>query len=136
MGYEILEHTADVKFKASGDSMEEAFSESVKAFSEIIGGMNGQTTYSIEVESESHEALLFDFMDKLIFLQDVNDVVVSYAEDLEIEETDEGYQLTADIWADNIEGSMSVLDVKAPTYSEMYVRFEDGKWRLQVVLDI
>jgi SHS2 domain-containing protein len=136
MGYEILEHTADVKFTASGDSLEEAFSESVKAFSEIIGGMNGQTTYSIEVESESHEALLFDFMDKLIFLQDVNDVVVSYAENLEIEELEKGYRLTADIWADNIEGSMSVLDVKAPTYSEMYVKFEDGKWRLQVVLDI
>ena len=136
MGYEILEHTADVKFKASGDSLEESFSESVKAFSEIVGGMNGQTTYSIEVESESHEALLFDFMDKLIFLQDVNDVVVSYAEDLEIEELEDGYRLTADIWADNIEDSMSVLDVKGPTYSEMYVRFEDGKWRLQVVLDI
>jgi SHS2 domain-containing protein len=136
MGYEILEHTADVKFKASGDSLVESFSESVKAFSEIVGGMNGQTTYSIEVESESHEALLFDFMDKLIFLQDVNDVVVSYAEDLEIEELEDGYRLTADIWADNIEDSMSVLDVKGPTYSEMYVRFEDGKWRLQVVLDI
>jgi len=136
MGYEILEHTADVKFKASGDSMEEAFSESVKAFSEIVGGMNGQTTYSIEVESESHEALLFDFMDKLIFLQDVNDVVLSHAEHLEIEELEKGYRLRADIWADNIEDSMSVLDVKGPTYSEMYVRFEDGKWRLQVVLDI
>ncbi|QKQ98828.1 hypothetical protein GKQ38_04875 [Candidatus Nanohaloarchaea archaeon] len=136
MGYEILEHTADEKFQASGDSLEEAFSEAVKAFSEIVGGMNGQTTYSIEIESESHEALLFDFMDKLIFLQDVNDVVVSHAEDLEIEELEEGYWLTADIWADNIEGSMSVMDVKAPTYSEMYVRFEDGKWRLQVVLDI
>ena len=136
MGYEILEHTADVKFKASGDSMEEAFSESVKAFSEIVGGVNGQTTYSIEVESESHEALLFDFMDKLIFLQDVNDVVLSHAENLEIEELEEGYRLRADIWADNIEDSMSVLDVKGPTYSEMYVRFEDGKWRLQVVLDI
>lgn len=136
MGYEILEHTADVKFKASGDSMEESFSESVKAFSEIVGGMNGQTTYSIEVESESHEALLFDFMDKLIFLQDVNDVVLSHAEHLEIEELEDGYRLRADIWADNIEDSMSVLDVKGPTYSEMYVRFEDGKWRLQVVLDI
>ena len=136
MGYEILEHTADVKFKASGDSLEESFSESVKAFSEIVGGMNGQTTYGIEVESESHEALLFDFMDKLIFLQDVNDVVLSHAEGLEIEELEDGYRLRADIWADNIEDSMSVLDVKGPTYSEMYVRFEDGKWRLQVVLDI
>lgn len=136
MGYKILEHTADVKFKASGDSLKEAFSESVKAFSEIVGGFNGQTYYSIEIESESHEALLFDFMDKLIFLQDVNDVVVSHAEDLEIEELEEGYKLEADIWADNIEGSMNVMDVKAPTYSEMYVKFEEGKWRLQVVLDI
>lgn len=136
MSYEILEHTADEKFKASGESLEEAFSEAVKAFSEIVGGLNGQTYYSIEIESESHEALLFDFMDKLIFLQDVNDVVVSYAEDLKIEETEEGHQLTAKIWADNIENSMSVMDIKAPTYSEMKAGFEDGKWRVQVVLDI
>ncbi|WEL23967.1 archease [Candidatus Nanohalovita haloferacivicina] len=136
MSYEILEHTADEKFQASGDSLEEAFSEAVKAFSEIVGGFNGQTYYSIEVESESQEALLFDFMDKLIFLQDVDNVVISYAEDLEIEDLEDGYRLTAKIWADNIENSMSVMDVKGPTYSEMEVTFEEGKWRLQVVLDI
>ncbi|MFB6193342.1 MAG: archease [Candidatus Nanohaloarchaea archaeon] len=136
MSYEILEHTADEKFKASGETLEEAFSEAVKAFSEIVGGFNGQTTYSIEIESEGYEPLLFDFMDRLIFLQDTENVVVSHAEDLEIEDTEKGHKLSAKIWADNIEETMSVMDVKAPTYSEMKAGFEEGKWKLQVVLDI
>jgi len=80
MSYEILDHPADAKFKARGDSMEESFSESVKAFAEIVGTdpEAGNTRHKIEIESENSEALLFDFLDELIFVQDTNGVVVSH----------------------------------------------------------
>lgn len=139
MSYEILEHTADEKFVARGETLEEAFSESVKAFSEVVGGLGGLTTHSIKIKSENLEALLFDFMDELIFLQDAHNVVVSHAENIEVErlgEVGEGFRLEADIWVDDIESSMAVMDVKAPTYSEMKVGREDDEWVLQIVLDI
>lgn len=136
MSYEILEHPADEKFRTEGETIEEAFSEVVKAFSEIVGGEGGMYHHEIKVESEGYEALLFDFLDELIFLQDTEGVVVSYAEDLDIEDTEKGKRLTAKILVDDISDTMSPMDVKAPTYSEMKVDHKDGKWVLQAVLDI
>lgn len=139
MSYEILTHTADAKFKSVGESMEEAFSEAVKAFAEIVGSDPdaGTTRHKVEVESENSEALLFDFLDELIFLQDTNSIAISHTDDLEIKETEEGYRLTATIWTDRITEDMNLLDVKAPTYNEMEVTYEKSEgWIVQAVLDI
>lgn len=137
MTYELLDHTADAKFRAEGDSLEEAFSESVKAFAEIVGSGNGEYHHEIEVEAENLEALLFDFMDRLIFLQDSEDVAVAAAEELSIEEKQDSYLLEATILVDTIEPGMSLVDVKGPTYSEMEIDYsEEHGWELQAVLDI
>lgn len=141
MSYEILDHTADAKFKAAGDSLEEAFSESVKAFGEIVGTDPdaGDTRHKIKVDSENYEALLFDFLDELIFLQDSENIAVCHAESLEIEEIDNGdeYKLTATIWTDVITSDMNLLDIKAPTYNEMKVDYNEGEgWIVEAVLDI
>lgn len=138
MSYEILEHTADAKFRATGESLEEAFEEAVSAFSDITGGLGGNVRHQVKIESESHEALLFDFLDELIYLQDYEDVVISHAEKVDIEEDIEnGHRLEAVVWADPIVDGMSPLDVKGPTYNEMKVEFEQGeKWMIEAVLDI
>lgn len=136
MPYQILDHTADEKFRAEGDTLDEAFSEAVKAFSEIARGGNGMYRHEIDVESESLEALLFDFLDQLILLQDTEQVVVAEAEELEVENLEEGYRLEAKILVDNITRGMSPMDIKAPTYNEMKASYEDGKWVLEAVLDI
>lgn len=137
--YEILEHSADEKFRATGDSLEEAFSEAVKAFGEIVGSdpEAGEYSHTVEVESENTEALLFDFLDRLIFLQDTESVVVCHAEELSIEEENqELYRLKAEISVDPIEARQSYQDIKAPTYNEMRVDYENGEWIVEAVLDI
>ncbi|MFW5930064.1 MAG: archease, partial [Halobacteriota archaeon] len=75
MTYEILEHTADVKFRASGDTLAETFTSAVDAFAEITGadGLTPTSKLEFEVESEGLEALVFDFLDRMIWLQDVED---------------------------------------------------------------
>ncbi len=137
MSYEILEHSADEKFRAQGDTLDEAFKEVVKAFSEIVDGGGGMYTHSIEVESENLEALLFDFMDRLINLQDIEDVVISHAKNLDYEELDEGHRIEADIMVDTINLNQQPMDIKAPTYNEMKVDYIKGEgWELEAVLDI
>ncbi len=137
MSYEILEHSADEKFRAQGDTLDEAFKEVVKAFSEIVDGGGGMYTHSIEVESENLEALLFDFMDRLINLQDIEDVVISHAKNLDYEELDEGHRIEADIMVDTIDLNQQPMDIKAPTYNEMKVDYIKGEgWELEAVLDI
>jgi SHS2 domain-containing protein len=137
MGYEILDHPADAKFRATGKTLDEAFSESVEAFAEIVGdGEQGQVRHEIDVKSENLEALLFDFMDELIFLQDTEGVTVRSAENLEIEKKEHGHELTADIMTDKIDPGGSYMDIKGPTYNEMKVDHDDHKWVIEAVLDI
>lgn len=139
MTYKILDHPADEKFRATGDSMEKAFSQSVKAFAEIVGTdpEAGNTRHKVEIQSENSEALLFDFLDKLIFIQDTNNVAVTHTDDLEIEELENGYRLKATIWTDIITDGMDLLDIKAPTYNEMMVDYQQEEgWIVQAVLDI
>ena len=100
MGYEILSHTADEKFRAEGETLAEAFENTTKAFSEIVKGDSGSVKHSIEVEAESQEALLFDFLDRLIFLQETEGVAVSHAENVEITDKTDSHFLQADIFVD------------------------------------
>jgi SHS2 domain-containing protein len=137
MSYEILDHTADVKFRAIGPTMEDAFKSATEAFSELVGGDGGMYRHKIEIESENQEALLFDYLDELILLQELETVVVSHAKELEITELKPGYRLEATVLVDNITGDMELLDIKAPTYNEMVFTYEEGKgWVLEAVLDI
>jgi len=135
--YKILEHSADEKFHAEAPSREEAFSEAVEAFAEIVGGdTEGMYTHSIKVESENLEALLYDFLDELIFLQDSESVVVSHTKTISFEQLENSFKIEADIFVDTITADMALLDIKAPTYNEMKVDYRDEKWVLEAVLDV
>lgn len=135
--YEILEHTADAKFRATGDTLENAFRSAVDAFSEIVsGGEPGRYHHEIEVESESLESLLFDFLDRLIFVQETEEVIVAQADELEIEELKPGYRLKARLETETIDPGSAYQDIKAPTYNEMKVEEENSKWVIEAVLDI
>lgn len=139
MSYEILDHTADAKFRATGKPIEEAFSEAVKAFGKIVGTDPdaGDTRHKIEVKAENYEALLFDFLDELIFLQDADNIAVCHADDLKIEDTEDEHKLSATIWTDVITSDMHLLDIKAPTYNEMNIDYQEGQgWIIEAVLDI
>lgn len=138
MTYELLDHTADVKFRASGESLEEGFREAVAAFSEIVRQdreIEDTSTREVMVESENLEALLFDFLDRLIYVQDADGYLVLGAENLDIEETSDGYLLTAVLLVTEIRRGMGLLDIKGPTYNDMKVEENDG-WVLESVLDI
>lgn len=138
MGYEILEHTADVKFRATGDSLEKAFEGVVRAFSELSSeGTKGSIRHKIKVESENSEALLFDFLDELIFLQETEGIAIGEPKELSIEDNEGHYSLEATIYADTIDPGATIMDIKAPTYNEMKVDYIQGEgWIIEAVLDI
>ena len=138
MSYEIKDHPADAKFRAVGETKEEVFREAVKAFADIVGGEAGKQTHTVKIESEGLEPLLFDFLDKLIFLQDTEDVVISHADELALEELENGWRITADIKVNKIMPEVHKLDVKGPTYSKMQVDYDKdkSKWVIQAVIDI
>jgi SHS2 domain-containing protein len=139
MPFELLAHPADVKLRSRGRTIEDAFTGVVDAVAELVGGVDGGAgepiRREIELEARSHEALLFDFLDRLILLQDIDDAVVTRASSVAIEETDAGYRLSAVVQAVLIPAAQPLLDLKAPTYSEMRVE-GNGEWTIEAVIDV
>lgn len=136
MGYEILPHPADVRFRATGPTLAAAFEAVVDAFADLSeGGATETQRHELHVESEDGEALLFDFLARLILVQEVEACAVARAESVDVEErAGGGYALSAVIRGGPIEEAL--FDIKSPTYSRMIVEERDGEWVLEATLDI
>ena len=93
MSFEELDHTADFLFRCRGSSPEELFSESARAMFSIMfennditdpNDLNNQSdpdstcvTKTIELESDSLSNLLIDFLSELLFVAEVDCLVLS-----------------------------------------------------------
>ncbi|MBR6497171.1 MAG: archease [Methanomicrobium sp.] len=93
MSFEELDHTADFLFRCRGSSPEELFSESARAMFSIMFENNDITdpndpnnqsdpdstcvTKTIELESDSLSNLLIDFLSELLFVAEVDCLVLS-----------------------------------------------------------
>lgn len=137
MSYEILDHPADVRFRARGATLEAAFTAAVAATGALVGTPDGDPslTRAVDITVRDREALLFDLLNEVILWQDIEDAVVTDATAVEIEETDAGYRLSAVLHARPIPADAALLDIKAPTYSQMRVEHGDG-WTVEAVLDV
>lgn len=134
MSHEVLGHTADAKLRATGATLSEAFEGATRAFAEIVGADRLEPTYEVNVEVEAPdedvEALLFDYLARLVYVQDVEGVAVV---DADVSATEEPLRAEATLLVAPVEKGL--LDIKAPTYSEMVAEEDDG-WTLEAVLDI
>lgn len=137
MGYELLSHPADVRFRATGPTLAEAFVSAVDAFADLAGGpAEGDERRRVRVESEDREALLFDFLGDLILHQEVEGVAVVGAEAASVERGDDGYVLEATVVGAPIDPESPLFDIKSPTYNGMRVEETDDGWALEATLDV
>lgn len=137
MSYRFLTHTADVKFRADGVDLEEMFISSAEALNEIIRGdikILEQEEKYFEVEGSDKMTLLYNFLEEFLLMLDRDDFLVAVVKSLEIS----GDKLSCVVIGDKAENYKFTNDVKAVTYSEMFVRDkEDGSGvECQVVLDV
>ena len=137
--FEFFEVTADVGFHAHGKTMEEAFQNAALATFEV---MTDTTTIKpliqkeIIIESEDLIALLYDWLDELIFLHD-SEFLVFNTFQVEIQKINEdSYRLTGTARGEvfNPEKHESREDVKAVTYHLMDIKEEKG-FTVRVILD-
>lgn len=139
MTYHFLEHTADVKFSAEAPSLEEVFTSSAMALKEAICGkitILEQETKTLEIQGTNLENLLYKFLEEFLVIFDSEDYLISNVKDIKIDTTT--FKLTATITGDKADHYKFTNDVKAVTYSEMFVKFNEDKniWQTQVVLDV
>lgn len=137
MSYVFLTHTADVKFRAEGVDMEEMFISAAEALNETIRGdisILEQEERSFEVEGSDKESLLYNFLEEFILLLESEEFLVATIKSVEVNDN----KIRCVLLGDNADNYKFTNDVKAVTYSEMFVREkEDGAgFECQVVLDV
>ncbi|ELY86083.1 archease [Natrinema altunense] len=148
MGYELRDHTADVAVAATGDSLEAVFAAVANGLAAASCDEidDAGDRFSLAVTAENSEALLFDYLDELIYLRDVR-VVLPVDHRVDSIETPSAANGGADEW--QLEASargvpLSEIDareIKAVTYSEMRLERagtdgDDGGWEAYVVFDV
>ncbi|MEK6810970.1 MAG: archease [Nanoarchaeota archaeon] len=137
--FEFLEHTGDVKFRAYGSDVSEVFENCALAVSSVFsrnGEINETGKKEFIVSEKNHESLLYQFIEELIYLFDVDAFVVSRAE---VKLTGENDKITANVvvYGDDASNYTDLDAIKAPTYAEMYIKqLKNKKWEAQVVLDV
>jgi SHS2 domain-containing protein len=135
MTYKFLRHTADVKFNASGKTLNKCFSDSAIAMFKAMypDDIESKIKKTIKVKGKDLESLLYNFLEELLVLLDSKDFFVSKV-DVKVNEDD--FSLVAKVLGDKTSNYSISLQVKAVTYNEMSVRKTKGLWRSVVVLDV
>ncbi len=137
--YEFLPHTADAEFKAYGKSLEEAFTNAGLATYDIITDIKKvkpRIKRSIVIHSRTKEALLYDYIEELLFLTDTEAFLVSKISNLSIKKQKDGFMLEATISGDIAKKHEINTQIKAVTYNDMFIKEEKGRIVIQVVVDI
>lgn len=146
-GYEFLSHTADVKFRAYGKSLDELFKNASEAMSSVLippSQVRSKAKKKIRKESLDIESLLFDFLEEFIYLMDTENFILSTVESVKIcEKTkpEKGAQtkvfiLDAEVSGDSAQDYDFSGDIKSITHHEMYVKKEKDRYVAQVVVDV
>jgi SHS2 domain-containing protein len=136
MSYELRPHTADVAVAATGADLGEAFAAAADGLAaatcDDVPGTGER--FSVTVRAEGLEALLFDYLDRLIYERDVRGVL-PVANEATVREASGEWVIDAS--ARGVPFSdVTARDIKAVTYSEMRVAETEAGWEAYVVLDV
>lgn len=134
--FELRDHTADIGVAAFGETLADVFAAVAQGLARAMCDQwpDSGDRFSVSVSSESPEALLFDFLDELIYQRDVRTVLPV---DLDVEISNQGNTWIIEgsargVPLDNIEAR----EVKAVTYADMLLEAREDGWHAYVVFDV
>jgi SHS2 domain-containing protein len=140
MKYKFLPHTADAKFQAYGNTMEEAFSNAALAMFSVMTNtekISPLAEEEINVEGKDMKAVLYAFLEELLFLLDTKKFLLNNIKDIVFVKDDDIIRLHAKAMGDIDLAQYDIHgEVKAVTYNEMEITEEEGKIMVQVVVDL
>jgi SHS2 domain-containing protein len=136
MPFTLRDHTADVAVEATGESLGATFAAVADGLAAAMCDDVPETgeRFSMRLEAESREALLFDYLDQLIYERDVQSVL-PVDNEATVTGTDSDWSLDASARGVPL-SDVVAREVKAVTYSEMVVEETDDGWRAYVVFDV
>jgi SHS2 domain-containing protein len=141
--FALCQHTADVAIEAEGSTLGATFA----AVADGLAAAHCDSIpvagdrFEVEERGANREALLFDFLDRLIYERDVRSVLpanhkATVEPPVDADEPGGGEWVvrasTQGVPLDEI----AAREVKAVTYSEMSIEESGDGWRAYVVLDV
>jgi len=136
MGYELRAHTADIAVEATAPTRGELFA----AVADGLATAMCESTpaagerFSVDCRAESIDALLYEYLDQLIYERDVR-LVLPVDNEANVTESDGEWRLEASARGVPLD-SVAAREVKAVTYSEMVVDRREEGWHGYVVFDV
>jgi SHS2 domain-containing protein len=150
MSFRLRDHTADVAVEASGPDLNAVFAAVADGMTAAMCEAVPDTgdRFSFTVRAESREALLFDYLDELVYERDVREVLPTDHEVHVSRRESAGDEAGAGVDAGRPEwvadasargvplDDVSAREIKAVTYSEMRLEETDQGWEAYVVFDV
>jgi len=133
--YQLIEHTADMGLVAYGRTLAEAFANAAYGLFSIIAELKTvKETESrrLEISEDDPEALLFEWLNRLIYLFDVDMILFKRFDIIDFD----GHRLTATCYGEKYDPSRHKLKrgVKAATYHLLEADRE--KNQVRVIFDV
>jgi len=134
--FEIVDHTADVGIIAYGANMNQAFANAARALFSLITELDDVDEVlhrDIELTASDEESLLVEWLNELIYLFDVENILFKRFDITRLDNT----RLKARSYGEKVDSSKHKLKigVKAATYHMLKVDKSDG-CKVQVLFDI
>lgn len=139
--FELREHTADVAVEATGETVGDAFAAVADGLAAAMCDSwpgpeerEGGDRSELSVTAEGPEALLFDYLDQLIYERDVRSVL-PVDNEATVDQRDGEWHVEASYRGVPL-AAVTAREVKAVTYSEMDITETDAGWEIYVVFDV
>ena len=134
--FEILNHTADIGIRAYGASMQEAFANAAKGMFSLITELDDVEEIEhrdIELTAPDQESLLVAWLNELVYLFDVENIIFKRFDISWLSET----HLKAKSYGDKVDSSRHKIKigVKAATYHMLKIDKSNGSM-VQILFDI
>ena len=136
VSYTLRNHTADVAVEATGPTLDSVFGAVADGLTAAMceAVPDDGDRFTVDVRAESREALLFDYLDELIYERDVRGVLPA---DNEASVRRDGTDWVCEASARGVPlDAVVAREVKAVTYSEMDLTETDDGWHAYVVFDV
>ena len=135
-GFQILDHTADIGIRATGDTLAEAFAHGARGMFSIITDLDTiqrRESRRVTVDAPDVEALLVNWLNELLYLYEVEGILFA---DFAIENMGE-QQLTATCTGERVDHQRHPIKtvVKAATYHALEVTV-GRPCHVQFILDV
>jgi len=137
----FLEHISDAYVAAYGSSLEEAFENAALAMFEVMtdtSKVKPERKFEVEARGFDLYSLLYDWLENLLIIYSVHNVLLSKFKLCEIKKVNEEYVARGEAYGELFDPTKHEqrTEVKAVTYSLMEISKKNKEYEVKVVFDI